>query len=139
VRPGVPGDEGDTMDRCTFCGKARDEVRLLIGGTKVYRGPRLFICDECVALDVDVLLAHGIDIPALGSPGPPSSRSDVKCSFCGKSDRQVQKLISGPGVYICDECVDLCVDILDEEGIERGSRKPGPFGGMGTRAEDSPD
>ena len=37
------------------------------------------------------------------------------CSFCGKSQRQVKKLIAGPGVYICDECVALCVEILEEE------------------------
>ena len=37
------------------------------------------------------------------------------CSFCGKSQRQVKKLIAGPGVYICDECVDLCNEIIDEE------------------------
>jgi len=39
----------------------------------------------------------------------------LKCSFCGKSQEQVRKLIAGPGVYICDECVDLCNEILDEE------------------------
>ena len=39
----------------------------------------------------------------------------VKCSFCGKSQRQVKKLIAGPGVYICDECIDLCNEIIDEE------------------------
>jgi ATP-dependent Clp protease ATP-binding subunit ClpX len=39
----------------------------------------------------------------------------LKCSFCGKTQRQVRKLIAGPGVYICDECVDLCNEILEEE------------------------
>ena len=37
----------------------------------------------------------------------------LKCSFCGKSQEQVRKLIAGPGVYICDECIDLCNEILD--------------------------
>ncbi|MEN9226858.1 MAG: ATP-dependent protease ATP-binding subunit ClpX [Thermostichus sp. HHBFW_bins_43] len=41
--------------------------------------------------------------------------SHLKCSFCNKSQDQVRKLIAGPGVYICDECVDLCNEILDEE------------------------
>jgi len=41
--------------------------------------------------------------------------SYLRCSFCGKSSEQVRKLIAGPGVYICDECVELCNDILDEE------------------------
>src|SRR3954447_2835050 len=39
----------------------------------------------------------------------------LKCSFCGKSQRQVKKLIAGPGVYICGECIDLCNEIIDEE------------------------
>ena len=47
--------------------------------------------------------------------------SHLKCSFCGKSQEQVRKLIAGPGVYICDECVELCNEILDEELIEGGA------------------
>lgn len=39
----------------------------------------------------------------------------LKCSFCGKGQKEVKKLIAGPGVYICDECIDLCNDIIDEE------------------------
>ena len=39
----------------------------------------------------------------------------LKCSFCGKSQKQVRKLIAGPGVYICDECIDLCNEIIEEE------------------------
>ncbi|MCC6978567.1 MAG: ATP-dependent protease ATP-binding subunit ClpX [Candidatus Melainabacteria bacterium] len=46
---------------------------------------------------------------------PKQSDNRLKCSFCGKSQDQVKKLIAGPGVYICDECVDLCNEILDEE------------------------
>ncbi|MCL5292936.1 MAG: ATP-dependent Clp protease ATP-binding subunit ClpX [Actinobacteria bacterium] len=42
----------------------------------------------------------------------------LKCSFCGKSQRQVKKLIAGPGVYICDECIDLCNEIIEEELTE---------------------
>ena len=42
----------------------------------------------------------------------------LKCSFCGKSQEQVRKLIAGPGVYICDECIDLCNEILDEELLD---------------------
>jgi len=47
--------------------------------------------------------------------------SHLKCSFCGKSQEQVRKLIAGPGVYICDECVDLCNEILDEELFDTGA------------------
>jgi ATP-dependent Clp protease ATP-binding subunit ClpX len=42
----------------------------------------------------------------------------LKCSFCGKSQKQVKKLIAGPGVYICDECIDLCNEIIEEERSE---------------------
>lgn len=43
----------------------------------------------------------------------------VRCSFCGKREQQVRRLIAGPGVYICDECVDLALDIIEEEFGER--------------------
>jgi ATP-dependent Clp protease ATP-binding subunit ClpX len=46
---------------------------------------------------------------------PTDSSEQLLCSFCGKSQRQVKKLIAGPGVYICDECIDLCNEIIDEE------------------------
>ena len=51
----------------------------------------------------------------------------LKCSFCGKSQDQVKKLIAGPGVYICDECVELCNEILDEEEILQGKPVPPIF------------
>jgi ATP-dependent Clp protease ATP-binding subunit ClpX len=41
--------------------------------------------------------------------------AQLRCSFCGKGQKEVKKLIAGPGVYICDECIDLCMDIIDEE------------------------
>src|SRR4249919_792025 len=44
----------------------------------------------------------------------------LKCSFCGKSQKQVRKLIAGPGVYICDECIDLCNEIIEEELTDSG-------------------
>jgi ATP-dependent Clp protease ATP-binding subunit ClpX len=44
-----------------------------------------------------------------------SNNSNLRCSFCGKSQKEVKKLIAGPGVYICDECIDLCNDIIVEE------------------------
>ena len=47
----------------------------------------------------------------------------LKCSFCGKSQKQVKKLIAGPGVYICDECIDLCNEIIEEELAESGDVK----------------
>src|SRR5919206_4925144 len=47
----------------------------------------------------------------------------LKCSFCGKSQKQVKKLIAGPGVYICDECIDLCNEIIEEELSEASDLK----------------
>jgi ATP-dependent Clp protease ATP-binding subunit ClpX len=48
-------------------------------------------------------------------PKAPGGSEQLLCSFCGKTQRQVKKLIAGPGVYICDECIDLCNEIIDEE------------------------
>ena len=44
-----------------------------------------------------------------------SSKNTLYCSFCGKSQHEVRKLIAGPTVFICDECVELCMDIIREE------------------------
>jgi ATP-dependent Clp protease ATP-binding subunit ClpX len=63
----------------------------------------------------------------------------LKCSFCGKSQEQVRKLIAGPGVYICDECIDLCNEILDEELVEvaGSSRSPADAGRKSTPKKSS--
>ena len=42
-------------------------------------------------------------------------KGQLKCSFCGKTQEQVKKLVAGPGVYICDECIELCNEIIEEE------------------------
>jgi len=57
----------------------------------------------------------------------PEQSAKLVCSFCGKSQDEVRKLISGPTVYICDECIDLCNDIIAEEtGVQHrvGFRRP---------------
>ena len=51
----------------------------------------------------------------------------LKCSFCGKSQKQVQQLIAGPGVYICDECVELCNEIIEERLAEAGEEPSSEF------------
>src|SRR5690348_15854596 len=51
-------------------------------------------------------------------PGPPSSQQLLRCSFCNKSQRCVRTIIAGPNVQICDECVDICLDILAEKRKE---------------------
>lgn len=55
-----------------------------------------------------------------------SDTRSLKCSFCGKSQEQVKKLIAGPGVYICDECVELCKEIIEEE-LSRTTDEPAKF------------
>jgi len=63
---------------------------------------------------------------------PKQDKSDVllRCSFCGKNRDEVRKLIAGPTVYICDECIDLCNDIMadewEEEKAEVSSKLPKP-------------
>ena len=61
----------------------------------------------------DEATGGSIDVAKFGDGG-----ELLKCSFCGKSQKQVKKLIAGPGVYICDECIDLCNEIIEEELAE---------------------
>ncbi len=61
-----------------------------------------------------------MDTPKYGN-----SLGNLTCSFCGKSQREVKKLIAGPTVYICDECIDLCNDIIREEGQKSGTSGTG--------------
>ena len=50
------------------------------------------------------------------------SKNTLYCSFCGKSQHEVRKLIAGPTVFICDECVELCMDIIREENKTTGMK-----------------
>lgn len=60
------------------------------------------------------------------STTPPSSGGTLYCSFCGKSQHEVRKLIAGPTVFICDECVRLCMDIIREEETQPASAARSP-------------
>jgi ATP-dependent Clp protease ATP-binding subunit ClpX len=53
-------------------------------------------------------------------------RRYTRCSFCGKGQDQVRKLVAGPGVYICDQCIDLCQEVLEEDSRSAGSKKAKP-------------
>src|SRR5437870_6643900 len=60
----------------------------------------------------------GADQPRSGPSAEPQGQAPqavLYCSFCGKSQHEVTKLIAGPAVFICDECVDVCIDIIDEQ------------------------
>ena len=48
----------------------------------------------------------------------PKGDKTIRCSFCGKTQEEVERIIAGPGVYICDECIELCAAIMNEESEE---------------------
>jgi hypothetical protein len=109
----------DSVDlSCTFCGKSQRDVRKLIAG------PTVYICDECIKKCNDIFAeeAKRMELAPERTPSPPKEQKGAKkpkqtlcCSFCGKSQKEVKKLIAGPTVYICDECIGLCNDIIAEE------------------------
>src|SRR6266852_4486263 len=59
--------------------------------------------------------------------GPMNEREDrrryTRCSFCGKGQDQVRKLVAGPGVFICDQCIDLCQEVLEDDNRSAGTKK----------------
>ncbi|MGI8808159.1 MAG: sigma-70 family RNA polymerase sigma factor [Acidimicrobiales bacterium] len=95
---------------CTFCRLAQGNGRKLIAG------PGVYICDLCIVLSDEVLRVgeqranDRIQVVPVGS-----IEAETKCSFCGKKRAHVGGLASGSAVQICNECVDLCKEILDEE------------------------
>ena len=102
---------------CSFCGKRRGEVRKLISG------PRVFICDQCVMLCVDILQKEKAAAPGGAQPDEKKAPPNLTCTFCGKSHRAVEQLIAGPTVYICNECVGLCVDIIQQKIAKENAPK----------------
>src|SRR4029078_5216129 len=63
-------------------------------------------------------------MPVSTTGGSKGTKVPYRCSFCGKSQEQVRKLIAGQGVYICDECINLCQEIIEEEMLEQPKTKP---------------
>ena len=67
----------------------------------------------------------------ISGSGGGESKNTLYCSFCGKSQHEVRKLIAGPTVFICDECVELCMDIIREENksslVKSGDGVPTPM------------
>jgi ATP-dependent Clp protease ATP-binding subunit ClpX len=74
------------------------------------------VCQVASAMDLTAVGGHDSRRTQMARVGDGSDL--LKCSFCGKSQKQVKKLIAGPGVYICDECIDLCNEIIEEELAE---------------------
>ena len=116
---------------CSFCGKRKGEVRKLVSG------PRVFICNECIVRCREILgpPPPPIDAPEpreritmdIPAPAPPADEEvtaetkppdDRHCSFCGKERNAVGRLIAGPTVFICNECVELCEDIVADDNSE---------------------
>jgi len=97
---------------CSYCGKLQKQVRKLIAG------PTVYICDECIKLCNDLLAEPANPAEPPGQPADRAERSPLCCSFCGKNEREVKRMIAGPSARICDGCVGLCNDIISEE-IER--------------------
>ena len=97
--------------RCTFCKRSQKEVKKLIAG------PGVYICDVCVGLTHSLARGNADEVTA-GDQSMEAVRdqSNARCSFCKKRSREVKVLINGGGVHICNECVDLCDDILAAEG-----------------------
>ena len=58
---------------------------------------------------------------------PNSEIKQIRCSFCGKKEGQVKRLIAGPGVFICDECIDLCCEILHDDYMENEFDEEFPY------------
>jgi hypothetical protein len=69
------------------------------------------------------------DVETLSSDGEAEMKMDIEndvlCSFCSKSYKEVRKVIAGPAVFICDECIGRCLDILTEDGIDIISERAG--------------
>jgi hypothetical protein len=59
--------------------------------------------------EMDIGTVFNTTVPPAKKTGP------IHCNFCGRSTREVKKMIAGPNVFICDECIDLCVDIIRED------------------------
>ena len=113
---------------CSFCGKRRSEVRKLVSG------PRVFICNECVVRcremlgarqpravdDLRTLERTTEDLVAQLPPDDDDVTAERKppdsshCSFCGRTESDVARLIAGPTVYICNEGVELGEDVINE-------------------------
>ena len=91
---------------CAFCGAAKGEVGRLVAG------PGLLICDGCVTVAKEVVAATAPVERAATRLDPVAGTSTLTCSFCGKSARDARALVAGPGVRICDGCVDYCLEVI---------------------------
>lgn len=105
--------------RCDFCGKTQNWVKKLIAAEKVN------ICDECIELCAGMSKEREDEkarrkmrernsgpAEAPDRDGANAGKAVLYCSFCGKTNHEVENLIAGPTVFICNECVDLCTTLV---------------------------
>jgi ATP-dependent protease Clp ATPase subunit len=84
----------------------------------MFAGPAVHICCECLDLCNEILRddAEMESLPQKpAAPSPPKTNHDLRCSFCNQHQDEVQKLIAGPSVYICNACIDVCNQIRDHD------------------------
>jgi ribosomal protein L37AE/L43A len=95
---------------CTFCGKPQHQVR------KVIAGPGVWICGDCVTLARGVL-ADGTTAATERGPirAVPAQQPDAQCNFCGAQRYQVTAQATTEHAVICDQCLDLCAEIIAED------------------------
>ena len=95
--------------KCIICKEVKRDVEKIADD--------IFICDVCKEKLANVFtkLLYGISEKKRDEQ---SATRLLRCSFCGKSESDVKKLIAGCGVYICDECVRICQEILDADDVE---------------------
>jgi hypothetical protein len=93
---------------CTFCGRPPSEVSKLISG------PNVFICDSCVSL-AEASFSHGVGGGARG-PLAAAQGGRAACSFCGKRRSRERPVVIGPASNVCNACIGLCRQILDDSG-----------------------
>lgn len=107
----------ETSFRCAFCRKEKGAVESLV------YGPGVQICNECVAFSLGAIRDPEATMPTETGVSASGATGQVTCSFCSGSPYK-GRVISGPGVNICGECIDICDDILNGEPIEPFEERP---------------
>jgi len=94
----------DKLLYCSFCGKSQHEVHKLIAG------PSVFICNDCVELCDEIIVEEDQQEGLSKKP----EKAPMRCSFCNKTDREVEHVLTGSSVFICSECVAISNRIISE-------------------------
>jgi AraC-like DNA-binding protein len=106
-RPHVGGRE---LLSCSFCGRHQKQVKKLV------TGPDTFICDGCIT-DARTVLAMpdaAVSTPVATIRRVSEEGRDEWCGFCGKSRRSVESMAAAADARICDECLDLCIEVISD-------------------------